>query len=76
MDKAQRKRRAVIGAIALLRWRSTDADREIAQARFELMLAELQRQADDAATERQRRRWRFGAVREDLPRASNASHYS
>jgi hypothetical protein len=76
MDRAQRKRRAVMGAIALLRWRTMDADREIARARFEIMLADLRRQAEDAATERQRRRWRFGTMREDLPRASNASHYS
>jgi hypothetical protein len=73
MTKAQRKRRAVIGALALLRWRNMDADREMAQARFNLTLVEMRRVAEDAA---QRRRWRHVAVREDLPAVSHASHYS
>jgi hypothetical protein len=78
MDKAQRKRRAVIGAIALLNWRNMtreDAVSEMMQARYDLMLAEMRRQAEDAA---QRRRWRSVVVREDfpLPAVSHASHYS
>jgi hypothetical protein len=59
MTKAQRKRRAVIGAIALLEWRDRmareDADREMVRAKYEemvrarydLMVAEMRTQADE-----------------------------
>jgi hypothetical protein len=55
MTRAQRKRRAAIGAIALLEWRDRmrgeNADRENAERetmmRFELMVAEMQAQADE-----------------------------
>jgi hypothetical protein len=82
MNKAQRKRRAVVGAVALLEWRDqmaredardraqrANAEREVT-ARFETMLAAMRRQAEDAA------RRRRSAVREDLPAVSHASHYS
>ena len=84
MTKAQRKRRAVIGAMALLEWRDrmaeeearnrmirANAEREMA-IRYETMLAEMRLQAEDAA---RARAWR-SVVREDLPRANTASHYS
>lgn len=75
MTKAERKRRAAVGAVSLLRWRDKDADREMARARFNLTLVEMRREAEDAA---QRRRWRSRSivVCEDLPRANTASHYS
>jgi hypothetical protein len=55
MTRAQRKRRAVIGAIALLEWRDRmrreNADRENAEretmVRYDLMVAEMQAQADE-----------------------------
>jgi hypothetical protein len=58
-DRAQRKRRAVIGAIALLEWRNRmaeedarnrmtreDADREMVM-KYQLMVAEMRRQAEE-----------------------------
>lgn len=79
MNKAQRKRRAAVGALSLLEWRDRmrreNADRANAEretmVRYETMLAAMRRQAEDAA----RRRWR-SVVREDLPAVSHASHYS
>jgi len=59
MTRAQRKRRAVIGAIALLEWRDRmareDADREMVRAKYEemvrarydLMVAEMRTLADE-----------------------------
>jgi hypothetical protein len=58
MDRAQRKRRAIIGAMALLEWRdqvAREEARELARranaeramtARFELMIAAMRVQAD------------------------------
>jgi hypothetical protein len=54
MDKAERKRRAAVGALALLEWRQRmirentereNADREMA-LRFDTMIAEMRAQAD------------------------------
>jgi hypothetical protein len=81
MTKAQRKRRAARGALALLEWRDRmhreEAAREEAEretmVRYETMVAAMRRQAEDAA---QRRRWRSGVREDDLPAVSHASHYS
>jgi len=77
MDKELRKRRAAVGALALLRWRNQmaggDADRERARAKYELMIAAMRREAEVAEL---RRRWRSVLVREDLPAVSRASHCS
>jgi hypothetical protein len=58
MTKAQRRRRAVIGAIALLEWRDRmrreNVDREDAERKtmvqYELMIAEMRAQADEPRT--------------------------
>jgi hypothetical protein len=80
MDKGQRKRRAVIGAIALLEWRKNrmtreDADREIAQARHALMLMEMRMEVEEFWKPRAAKPNRLRSVAMGPP-ASNASHYS
>ena len=90
MDKQQRKRRAVIGAISLLEWRDRmaredardrmareKADREM-MMRYELMVAEMRKQAEEFWKPRaeQQRHWRSLVVRENISPVSNASHYS
>jgi hypothetical protein len=62
MDRAQRKRRAMIGAMALLQWRDRmakeNAEREMVQAKceemvrakYERMIAEMRAQADAPRT--------------------------
>ena len=58
MDKAERKRRAALAAVALLEWRDTmrreNAERENAarevQTRYEFMLAQMREQADAPRT--------------------------
>jgi hypothetical protein len=87
MTKAQRKRRAVIGAIALLEWRDRMAqedardrrakeiaDRETA-LRFETMVAEMRRQVEEFGKPRPAKPPRLVVVREGPP-TSRASHSS
>jgi hypothetical protein len=76
MDRELRKRRAAVGALALLNWRNQmagNADRELMQAKYELMVAAMRVEAEAAAA---RRRWRSLLAREDLPPVSRASHCS
>jgi hypothetical protein len=63
MTRAQRKRRAAIGALALLEWRvhmaRENADRENAEreimARYQLMIAEMRAQVEEFAAPREAR---------------------
>jgi hypothetical protein len=87
MDKGQRKRRAAVGAIALLEWRDrmareeardrmvrANAEREMTM-RYERMIAEMRRQAEEFSHGAQPQRWRSVAS-EDTSPTNRASHYS
>jgi hypothetical protein len=82
MDRGLRKRQAARAAVALLEWRKTrmtreDADREIAQARHELMLMEMRLAVEEFWKPRAAQPRHLSIVaRGDIPAASNASHYS
>jgi hypothetical protein len=77
MDKAQRKRRAVIGAIALLEWRDRmtrentereNVEREM-MARYAIFIAAMRAQAEEFAAPREARMISVG-----LPVCHGAGH--
>ena len=82
MDKGQRKRRAATAALALLEWRDRmrreNADREEIERettmRYELMLAEMLRQADKFVAPREARLRTEPTTSAGLPACHGTGH--